>query len=481
MDTLVLIPPSERFGNVVRDFVYGCWCKGRRIGGTQMPPTTHLFVATALKHAGHRVVFLDGTSEPERFAGLDPRGIELVVLLTSTTTFHEDLDAVRRLRSRGGRFRTAVFGPHPTFMPEHCLGATEVDFIVQREPEESLVALADALDRGEPPDRVAGIGFRGAGGEPVITPPRPPIEDMDALPWPDRTLLPAGVDYFNPVVRRLPFTTTQTSRGCPARCTFCTVPEFYGNRGRHRSAEHVLAELREIQDLGYREVFFRDETFTAFRERNMEICEGMLRGGIDLTWICNARVGTIDREAVRLMKRAGCHLIKIGVESGDQGILDRMRKGIRVEQTRADFALLRSEGLHTHAHCMLGCPGETEATIDATVRLVQEIRPSTASFVLLTPYPGTPIFRETARLHPEIRDGTGCDLDRLHTTAFFSDVYTEVPAATLERELRRAYRRFYFRPSYLADRLRDVGSLDELRRLARAGLFVAEFAVTGRE
>ena len=114
------------------------------------------------------------------------------------------------------------------------------------------------------------------------------LQDLDTLPFPDRSLLPAKVDYFNPVVKRVPYTTAITSRGCPAKCSFCTVPYFYGNRYRRRSAENVLQELELISSLGFREVMFRDETFTAFPERNKTICREMIHPHIDLSWISNA-------------------------------------------------------------------------------------------------------------------------------------------------------------------------------------------------
>jgi len=112
------------------------------------------------------------------------------------------------------------------------------------------------------------------------------------------------------VVKRVPYTTAQTSRGCPFRCIFCTAPTFYGNKARFRSAAGVLEEIRILISLGYREIFFRDETFTAYKKRNIEVLETMIREKLDVRGLPNARADTVDLETLQLMKRAGCHMVK---------------------------------------------------------------------------------------------------------------------------------------------------------------------------
>jgi len=148
----------------------------------------------------------------------------------------------------------------------------------------------------------------------------------------------------------------------------CTAPGFYGPRLRFKSAAKVIEEIRAYVAKGFREVYFRDETFIINNRRDTEVLETIIRDKIDVTWLCNCRVGMVDKGKMQLMKAAGCHLFKTGVESGVQEILDGVKKGIRVEQTRDTFRWAKEVGLETHAHVMLGMPGDTEETILAHVR-----------------------------------------------------------------------------------------------------------------
>jgi len=179
------------------------------------------------------------------------------------------------------------------------------------------------------------------------------------------------------------------------------------------------------------------------------------------------------------MKKAGCHLIKYGVESGVQELLDNVRKGIRLEDTRKAFALMHQVGIDSHAHMMLGIPGETEETIEQTIRFVNEIEPTTVTFGICTPYPGTPLYEEVAQVHPEIRDGSDSDLGALHKKGLFNSIYTELESDDLESAMKRAYQAFYARPSYIAKTIGRVKSLDDIKRFAKAGTKVLDFAMRG--
>jgi anaerobic magnesium-protoporphyrin IX monomethyl ester cyclase len=481
MNVLFLSPPSPATPNVIRDVMYGCWCKGKRIGGATLPPLGLLMTATVARDAGFDVRLLDAPAEGIDLDGLLALapGFDAVVAATSTMTVNEDARVLAALKGRNVRLRTVVFGSHPTFMPRHTLEREGIDVIVRHEPEYVVRDLLAAwASGGDAWKSVPGIGWREA-PEIVLNPPARPIEPLDDLPFADRHLLAPGLEYFNPVVRRLPYTTMITSRGCAARCSFCTAPAFYGTALRARSADSVLAELRHLAGQGYREVYFRDETFTLFRERNREICHRILDEGLDLAWICNARVGTVDLPSLQAMKAAGCHLVKFGVESGNQGILDRARKGITVEATRQAFAMAAQAGLDTHAHVMVGMPGETRQTLRETLGFVKSIRPSTASFGICTPYPGTALFDEVAKARPAIRDGADADLSVLHTRGFFHEAFTDLTARELAVAVRRAHVEFYLRPGFLAGHARKMTDLQVLRSSLKAGWRILDFSLRG--
>lgn len=481
---LYLIPPvAGNTKNVVRDFVYGCWCNGKRIGGMQMPPLNMLYAVSHCRAAGIEAELLDGMMEPDRYQALVDGGfrdLAALVLLSSTQSFRDDVALCRQVKAANPAVKTVLFGSHPTFMPQFCLQEPDLDYIVLREPEETLRQLCLALQEGRDPADLEGLGRRGADGGVVINPPRPFL-DMDDLTPPDRGLLPKDADYFNPVVKRLPYTTMQTSRGCPGKCIFCTAPTFYGRRYRVRSVANILAELRQVKAQGYREVFFRDETFSAMKKRNMELCQAMLDENMGLSWIANARVDMIDEEALRLMKKAGCHMVKFGVETGSDQILANYKKGTTTAQARRAFAAAHAAGLDTHAHLVLGGPGESAETIANTLKFVKELDPSTASFGILTPYPGTELFDMVAEQHPEIKDGTSSNMENLHVQGFYSEAICGMNSLELSKAIVKAYRSFYWRPTYLVKRLARIRSLEELVVLVLAGLSVFSFSLTGEK
>jgi len=477
LKVLVLSPGNKKMKNVVRDLVYGCWCGGRRIGGTQMPPLNLLYVATTLKTEGHDVVFVDAAIEQERYIKVLGRITDYtaVIILCSTNTFKTDVMFLQDIKTRNSGILSIVFGSHPTFMPEYCLKEECIDIAVRREPEFIIKDIINNISLGRDWRNIRGIGYRS--NNKVILNDLYEFGDLDSLPIPDRGYLPKGLDYFNPVVKRLPYTTMQTSRGCPGTCTFCTVPSFYGRKIRARSAKKVFDEMKILRESGYKEIFFRDETFTVYKERNREICSMIIDNKIDVTWICNARINAISEDDIGLMKRAGCHMIKFGVESGEQFILDNIKKGIRLEQTRHVFRMCHELNMDTHAHVMLGCPGETVQSVENTIKFVKEIDPLTVSFGIHTPYPGTELFEMVARKHPEIRDGVEASIEKLHIKGFYNEYFTSIKRHDLEALLRKAYRSFYFRPGYITRRLLKMNGLDELMRWVIAGTNIFNFGL----
>lgn len=481
MRVLVLVPSSAYADNVVRDVLYGCWCKGRRIGGGSVPPLNALTIATILKHDGVDVTLIDAPEQGLSFKTL-ARNIgayDAILVLSSSMTFEEDAATVHRLKGLHPALKSVFYGSHPSFMPRQCLENPAIDIIVRMEPDLIIRDLLRALAKGDGSwKRVKGIGYR-EGGEAVVNEEYPFMTDMEDIPIADRSLLPPGARYFNPIVKRYPYTTSCTSRGCPGLCTFCTAPAFSGKKIRFWTADRVLEEIRYLIGLGYREIYYRDETFTFNRKRVREICERIVRERQDITWICNVRVGSADLELLRVMRDAGCHLIKIGMESGAQEILDRSKKNIRVEQTRELFGWAHAAGLDTHAHLMFGMPGESEETIERTISFIREIEPTTIDIGICSPYPGSELFKELLREHPELGDENRLSLKNLHTSGTYNEWYTSVPRDRLEGYIQKAYRAYYLRPGYLLGWLGRMKRPGDIVRILRGGVNVIRFSLFG--
>ncbi|MDQ7778850.1 MAG: radical SAM protein [Planctomycetota bacterium] len=484
MKVALVNPSTTATRNVVRDILSGCWCKGRRIGGASVPPYMLLSIGAVLRQAGFEVALLDAQAESlsaQEAAGR-LRDAGALVMSSSSMTFREDLAFLAQVRAANPRVTVILFGAHPTHMPRYCLASEHVDVVVRGEPEYLVRDCVRALESGRPFNTASpggkGIAFRGEAG-PVVGGQGEPITSLDDLPFMAIDLLPGGAAYFNPIALRTPYMTMMTSRGCAGRCTFCPVPAFYGRKVRVQSAGRVFAEFDFLKRNGFHEVYLRDEMFTVSPSRTADLCDMMIARKLDLSWVCNAKVGSVDKSMMRLMKRAGCHLLKFGVESGSQRILDLARKDIKLEETERTFRDAREAGIDTHAHVMLGMPGETRATMRETMRFTRLIRPTTASFGICTPLPGTRLFDIVAAKSPEIEDGSACDLAKLHSTAFFSRAFTDLPPELLEESMKRAYFEFYFRPGYLPECVHQMSGQGALRRLVRAGMQLAAFAFVG--
>lgn len=482
MRVLHLSPPNPTTTNVLRDAVYGCWCKGKRVGGARTPPQPLVSVATTLKQAGYQVEVIDAANMGIGVYSLEKRidEFDAVVVLSSVMTFQEDVMVLAALKQVKPNLLTIVAGAHPTFMPHACLEQEAVDIIVRNEEE---LAIRDFLvlyaEGGSAWKSALGIGYREADESHVLRESYPIPEVLDEIPITDWSLLPRSVRYFYPLVKRYPFVPDLTTRGCPKHCSFCMAPGFYGNKVRGRSAEHVIKGLELYRSQGFREVYFKDEMFTTLRRRNEEIFDWMIRKSIDLTWLCSAAVGWIDKPMMAKMKRAGCHTIKVGVESGVQELLDRVNKGITLQQTEDVFCWAREIGLNTHAHLMIGLPGETRETIEQTIAFVKKIEPTTVSFGIMTPYPGTPVFEEVAQRRPEVRTNFNLRLQDLHDKSYYSDTLCSLTSGELASYQKKAHRAFYWRPSYLWSWVRRIRDWQTLETLMRAGFNVLDYSVRG--
>ena len=481
MRILALIPPTEATGNVIRDVLYGCWCRGKRIGSGTVPPLVLLSVATVLKNDGNEVRLLDCTVEPMTLSGLEAIAgdYDAIVVLSNALSFGEDNQALLRMKEANPALKTILLGAAPTFLAERCLASSAIDFVVQKEAEFVIRDLVRSLRAKDESWLTQGsLGFRHNGGV-VVNPLRPFMEDMDEFPIPDRSLLPKSHLYFNPIVKKLPYTTSLTSRGCPERCNYCLAPGFSGRKMRTWSTETILDELETLTGMGYREVYYRDETWTYSKRRTEAVCRGILDRGIKVAWIANAVVGTVDRRLLALMKEAGCHLIKVGAESGVQEIMDRTQKNIRVTMTRKTFQWAHDLGIETHAHFMFGLPGETRDTIRQTTQFIKEIDPTTVDVGIYTLYPGSSHYNEMVKSHPEIAESDVYDLGNVHTSAPFNELFTEVSRADLEKSIKTVYRNFYLRPSYFYKRLKRLTNWWEVKKLVLAGTSIFDFAIRG--
>jgi radical SAM superfamily enzyme YgiQ (UPF0313 family) len=333
------------------------------------------------------------------------------------------------------------------------------DILVLGEGENTFAEILSHI-AGCGPDRldaIQGIAF-GVDGELHVTPRRPLIDELDRIPFPARHRLPP-LSAYSPTpasYRRLPLAHIMTSRGCPAKCTFCDRAVF-GNTYRARSAENVLMEVEEVLRVhGAREVRFFDDTFTLNRERLNRICEGMKT--FRVPWTCLTRAANVDLDLLRRMRDAGCWQVLYGLESGDDHILDTLRKNVTVKQNRDAVLWARKAGLRVRADFLVGSPSETPETLEETLAFAKSLPIDFAHFNKFVPFPGT-------ELHAHLI-GQGYRFDWTSSSSTLDhDALVYCPPAMSEEAYRafldRAYREFYFRPGYLLRRMLAMRTVTE--------------------
>ncbi|HEY6007754.1 MAG TPA: radical SAM protein [Geobacteraceae bacterium] len=186
-----------------------------------------------------------------------------------------------------------------------------------------------------------------------------------------------------------------TSRGCPAACTFCASPRFWGKTLRFRSPRSVIDEIRSIRDRhGLLYFSLRDDTFTSDRERTLEFCRLLVQERLYILWNCQSRVSAVDEEMLFWMKRAGCECVQYGVESGSPVVLARLGKRIALADVRRAMAASRRAGIHPSIYLITGVPGENDDDLRQTLTLLDEIRPLDGQVSPLAYYPGTALFSQ---------------------------------------------------------------------------------------
>ncbi len=313
---------------------------------------------------------------------------DLVGISSITSTAPEAYRILRKVKEYGD-IPVVLGGAHPTFLPEEALEAG-ADFVVRGEGEETFPELIRYLNgEGGSPSDIAGLSFS-ANGEIRHNPDRPRPRHLSELPWPDLTLIKDfGRCKIIPVV---------TSRGCPHACNFCSVTEMFGRRYRFRDTEDIIAELQYLTSVNPKaHIFFYDDNFTANRARTVELLTRMLEEGIDRRWSAQARVDIArDPELLDLMKRSGCHLLYLGLESINPETLEQYHKAQTVEDVSLIVEELHKRKIFVHGMFVVGSDADTPATVRETVRFAKKTRVDSVQFMILTPLPGTDLYRELA-------------------------------------------------------------------------------------
>jgi len=396
------------------------------------------------------------------------RDYEFLVLFTSTPGFPGDILLVKKIKETNPKIKIAFVGPHVSVLPERSLkDCPSIDFVVRKEFDYAVCEFA----QGKPLEEILGISYL-KNGSVVHTPDRPEIQDLDSLPHVTEIYRrDLDVTKYNVPFLLYPYVSLYTTRGCPAQCTFCLWPQtLSGHPWRKRSTDDVAREMAEAKNYWpeVREFFFDDDTFNIQKARTIELCTKLKP--LKLTWSCTSRV-TTDYETLKAMKDAGCRLLIVGYESGDQQILKNIKKGATVERARQFTKDCHKLGLVVHGDFILGLPGETHETIRTTVAFAKELDVETIQVSVAHAYPGTELYDYAVKNGFMVGDNKMVD-EGGHQLAHIQ--YPGLPADDILEAVHQFYDEYYFRPKAVFRILRKAAfnSVDRKRLYKEAKTFL---------
>ncbi len=367
------------------------------------PPLGISYVAAACEKAGWEVQVWDFIVQElceEKLEYLMRTFDPHVVGATSVTmNFTAAQKILQRIKVINPETITLMGGPHVSFAVEETLrGCPHIDLIVVGEGEKTIEEFLSQIHNPSMWRHIPGMALRD-GSQVVVTPKRALLPDLSSLPLPARHLLP----LTRYLALGFPVSLT-TSRGCPNQCIFCQGRRLVGARPRYRPTESIIEEIEYLLSLGFVRVNFADDFFTFKRDRVIEICTRIIERGFEFNWSAFARVDSVDEELLEIMIRAGCDTISFGVESGNEEMLRRIRKRIKISQVIEAAKLCKKVGMRCLVSFIVGLPGESRETLEDTRRLacLLEDIGIEYGYHFLAPFPGTTIWEKLDEYDLEI-------------------------------------------------------------------------------
>lgn len=459
MKILLIEPPAvSKFGN---SRIFGA--SGSNKGDIRRPPLDLMMISGYLRKEGYDNILLDANSSRRTIDDvkviISQTSPDIIFFSTSTNTIYKDLLIARVAKEVSPSIITVAIGTHVSALPEDTFNESEyLDVIIYSgEWEQVSLNIVKNLSNLE---GAKGIFFRKESGEIIKTDLQTPMQNLDDLGFPSHDKLEKDL-YRDPTIRRFPKTMVMGQKSCISNCSFCCQPAFFGSPVlRKRSVGHFIEELKWVQQLGFREAMFNDATLTADMEWATSLFEGMLRNAIDLVWNCSTRADRVNREILKLMKRAGCHTISIGMESANATVLKNIRKNVTPQQIREAVRLIREEGMDSLVFCVIGFPGETRESILETISFLKTLNTIYITLGIATPVPGTDFYRyleENNYLHT--KDWSLYDPLR---KPIFS--YPWLSSDEMYYYSTYGIRSFYLRPNYILDRILSIRNSADVKR-----------------
>ena len=417
------------------------------------PPLGLGYISSYLKKFGYEIKFIDGLNlrlkNEEIVKRVKDCGVVGIGVLTDY--YLETKDLVKKLKEAGKI--VILGGVHPSVLPKETLEETGADFLVIGEGEETIVELIKAIEKKKKVDKIKGIAYKQK-GKVIINPRRELIKDLNAVGFPDWKSIDPRTYQKAPhgaIVKNFPIAPIMTSRGCPYECEFCVSPNFWCKKIRFRTPENVIEEIKYlVKNFGVKEIHFEDDNLTLIRKHVEKICKLIIENKLKISWATpnGIRADKVDEKLFRLMKKAGCYSIVLGIESGNQEILDNIKKREKLEDIENAAKAAKKVGLITQGFFIFGLPGETEETIKNSIRFAKKIRLDRAHFMLLDMLPGSELWEKYKH-----------EFKIDYSKRSYQDV-TWYPKTIDPKKLKqwqpKAFRSFFFRPKPIFSVLKQM-------------------------
>lgn len=401
MKVLLISPPNKEI-LVARDMAGGLGFD--RNETMVLPPLDLAYMASALINKGYKVMIIDAPTEnldlEETYEKIKEFSPDIIISLLSLPSLEEDSKFLKNIdkyidnKKVKKIIKTSIV--YPQILKEIII-KSDADFLIYGECETIIDEILNGRDKRSTAylDNSGNLKIE----EKYI------IKNLDDLPLPSRILLPND-KYRYPLLGDNKMTTMQTSRGCPFPCAYyCPYPLVQGTKWRARNPENIIEEIKDIfLNFKTQKILFRDATFTLDKERTIKICDLIIENNLNIEWWCETRINCLDFELLKKMKKAGCKGINVGIETGDPEILKSQAKiGVDINKIKNIVDASKKLNINLHFLIMVGLPSETKRSLYKTFKLIKNLKPYSLGVSIITPYPGTPLFKE-AQEHGWIQD-----------------------------------------------------------------------------
>lgn len=438
------------------------------------PPIDLMYAASSFEAAGCEVKLTDYPAEeygwPEFEAEMKAFRPDALVLSITTPTLGRDLEAAVIAKRIDPQVVTMAKGAHFNTLDVKSLeDQPALDLVLRGEYEHTCRELGS----GKPWTEIAGITWRDTAGQIVQNPARAYEQNLETIPFPARHLTNNAL-YTRPDSGAMQ-TTLITNRGCPFTCIYCLAQQVAGSKNRYRPVEDVVAEIRQcVEQFGIRSFLFRSDLFTQNKKWVVELCKAIIEAKLEIDWACNSRVDTITAEAAEWMRKAGCWIVAMGVERGDQESLDKIEKKAKVDDAFRAVKILREAGIKSSAYILMGLPWDTKELIDRQIEFAKQLDPDFLEVFYVYPFPGTTLYKLCVA-EGLIKEGEIPPEGYADPTV--NGLYLSIDDFKRLRE--RALRQYYMRPKIIARTLKNARNPKELLNYVRKGVQQAKDLIAG--